>query len=61
MIQEKDYYTVKAMRIYGGSFVQALAMAFEYADSVNAQKIKDTWPEYWNEYETMGEGLTREE
>ena len=59
-MNERDYYTVKAMKIYGGSFVVALAHAVELADSVNLEKIKTTWPEYWKQYEEMGDGLERE-
>lgn len=60
LMDERDYYTIQAMRIYGGSFVFALAQAAERADPINLKKIKQTWPEYWKEYEEMGDKLPRE-
>lgn len=45
------------MSIYGGSFVKELAKLAQRADSRNLQKIKDTWPEYWEEYEEKGQEL----
>ena len=50
-MNEKDFHTVEMMEKYGGSFVKALAELCHRADSINLQKIKDTWPEYWKEYE----------
>lgn len=35
---------------YGGDFVSALGRALYHADSENADKIKQTWPEYWETY-----------
>ena len=35
----------EAARIYGGSFINALATATLYADDQNLQKIKETWRE----------------
>ena len=42
-----------AMQKYGGSFVKALGSTLSHADSINAQKIKDTWAEYWARYLKM--------
>jgi len=42
------------MRKYGGSFVKLLGELAEHADPRNLQKVKETWPEYWNEYEGFG-------
>ena len=33
------------MRMYGGGFVSALAATLTKADTNNARKIYDTWPE----------------
>jgi len=44
-----------AMIQYGGSFVKALGKALSHADWINQQKIKNTWPEYWQQYKNMGE------
>jgi len=40
----------RAMGIYGGGFVKALAECIRRADRTNLLKIKNTWPEYWQEY-----------
>ncbi len=40
----------QAMRKYGGSFVEHLGVALSHADPGNTQKIKDAFPEYWDEY-----------
>lgn len=47
---EEDQTVLENMTAYGGSFVRALAMAAIAADADNLQKIKDTWPEYWEKY-----------
>ena len=51
IMNDQDYRTVQAMEQFGGSFVKALATACFHADAVNLKKIKDTWPEYWEQYE----------
>jgi len=45
----------QAMRIYGGSFVERLGCALFYADYGNTQKIKNAFPEYWQEYLEIAE------
>jgi len=47
---EKEYQTVEAMEKFGGSFVKALARAFHRADPINFIKLKNAFPEYWEEY-----------
>lgn len=59
MNNDKDYYTIEAMRKYGGSFVQSLAAMAQQADHINLHKIKTTWPKYWAEYERMGDKLSK--
>lgn len=54
-MNEKDYKTVEMMERYGGSFVKALAQLAHKADQQNLAKIKETWKEYWREYETIAE------
>lgn len=39
-----------AMIKWGGGFISALGFALMKADRSNAQKIKDAFPEYWEEY-----------
>lgn len=46
----EDFYVIRAMRKYGGSFVQALGEAAAQADDKNLWRIKVTWPEYWDKY-----------
>jgi len=40
----------QAMQNYGGGFICALGLALMKADAVNRQKVKDAFPEYWQEY-----------
>ena len=49
IIEEKQY-VAWAMTQYGGGFVKRLGEALYQADSENAKKIHDTWPEYWAKY-----------
>ena len=39
-----------AMINHGGSFVKKLGEALIYSDPINQRKIKDAFPEYWEEY-----------
>ena len=50
-----------AMETHGGSFVQSLAKAIRQADKENRRKIKDTWPEYWNDYAEVARKKKQEE
>lgn len=56
-----DFYVIRAMRVYGGDFVQALAEAYNRADEENSRRIRETWPEYWQQYSEMAEQLKKEE
>jgi hypothetical protein len=51
------YWTMKAMKAYGGGFVKALADAMAQADHINLEKIRKAWPEYMAQYEAMGRKL----
>jgi len=42
-----------AMRTYGGGFVSALGKALLCADEHNQQRIKNGFPEYWEEYKKI--------
>ncbi|MFA6158878.1 MAG: hypothetical protein WC763_04650 [Candidatus Paceibacterota bacterium] len=55
----RDYWTLEAMRKFGGGFVKALGNAGAQADKNNLERLKKAWPEYWKEYEHMGESLRR--
>ena len=49
----------KAIRVYGGSFMQALGNAMDYADANNLAKIRATWDDEWRQYLEMGESIAR--
>lgn len=51
MYTELEYRVVDMMELKGGSFVKALGAAMRRADGRNFKKLKDTFPEYWHEYE----------
>lgn len=59
-MNDRDYYTIVAMRKYGGSFVVKLAELAQLGDANNLQKIKETWPEYWIQYEQQGKIIESE-
>ena len=61
MKTEQDYWTLKAMSKFGGGFVKLLAELAHHADPINFQRIKATWPEYWSQYEKMGQSLKDKE
>lgn len=52
-----DYWTVQAMKRYGGGFVRALADAAILADDDNLSRLKAAWPEYWLKYSDLSERL----
>ena len=54
MDQDEKVTVSEAMITYGGSFVNKLGQMLQAADHINAQKIKNTWPEYWQEYLEIG-------
>lgn len=49
-MNEEEFEIVQAMRKYGGGFVQSLSEAFSHADRGNFFKLKNAFPEYWEEY-----------
>lgn len=46
-----------AMTEHGGSFVSALGDALQRADFANRAKIKDAFPEYWEQYRGLAEAF----
>ena len=52
-----DFKVIEAMRLFGGSFVHALATAATKADPENLAKIKSTWPDLWERYGKLGADL----
>ena len=53
----EHYWMRKAMRVYGGSFVQSLGNAMEHADANNYSKLITAFPEYVKQYTEMGQKL----
>lgn len=47
----------QAMIKWGGGFISTLGLVVMRADRVNAQKIKDAFSEYWEEYLEMSKKL----
>jgi hypothetical protein len=55
---EHEIAVVTAMKAYGGSFVQALATAYERADENNFIRLRRAFPEYWMRYSRIAkEGM----
>lgn len=54
-MNDADYKVTEAMETYGGSFVVALSRAARAADSINLEKLKAAFPEYWQQYADMAE------
>lgn len=50
-----DNAIILAMETHGGAFVKRLAAAWRVADPENKQRIKATWPEYWEKYAAIVE------
>ena len=55
-----DWEIIHAMLVYGGSFVQALARAWQAADQVNQYKLKRAFPELWELYADMAFRASRQ-
>ena len=50
---EKEITIVDKMAKYGGSFVKALAECFYRADPNNFNRLRETFNDYWIEYENF--------
>lgn len=46
----QDFRIVKSMSIHGGSFAKTIAIAAKLADENNYNKLKQAFPELWEEY-----------
>lgn len=54
-----EYLILAKMELYGGGFAKQLSIAYRLADSVNRQKIRNTFSEYWIKYAELAEvGIT---
>lgn len=45
-----DYEITDAMIVYGGGFVRGLAHLFTLADPQNQERLKNAFPDYWQQY-----------
>lgn len=51
MLSREELFTVDNMIRYGGSFVRSLAVAYQFADGPNRDKIRLlAFPEIWQSY-----------
>lgn len=50
-----DEPVLEAMDRYGGSFVQALADCYRFADDINRLVLKAAFSGYWAEYAAIAE------
>ena len=57
----RDFDVARTMIEYGGSFVRKLGAAALVADQQNLNRIKATWPEYWEQYTRMAKQLSEVE
>lgn len=48
--RQEDWEIIEAMEKYGGNFVQAIAKACYCADGNNYMKIREAFPELFEEY-----------
>lgn len=49
----EEMQVVGMMKVYGGSFVKALAHAMLLADEANFAVLKGAFPTYWNHYASL--------
>jgi hypothetical protein len=56
-MNEEELDIVEKMAKFGGSFVKSLAECFLHADPINFLKLKNTFPEYWEEYKNFGKKI----
>ena len=52
---DHEYLILAKMELYGGGFAKQLSIAYRLADSVNRQKIRNTFSEYWMKYAELAE------
>lgn len=59
-IARQKFYVSYGMCRLGGSFTKALGEALICADYPNTFKIKQMWPEYWEEYLEIGKEMYKD-
>lgn len=48
-----NYEIIDTMQKYGGSFARAMSEAFRRADLENFRRLKEAFPELWDQYTQM--------
>ena len=51
-IHDEKMIVAQNMKKYGGVFISRLGEALIHADATNAQRLKDAFPTYWEQYLT---------
>ena len=54
-IETSDHDVVVTMATYGGSFIKKLANLFFVADADNQRRLKEAFPEYWEQFSELAE------
>ena len=54
-ITTDDHDVAVTMAAYGGTFVKRLGNLFFVADADNQRRLKEAFPEYWEQYGEMAE------
>ena len=52
-MNEEEFEIAEKMEKFGGSFVKQLAICFFRADRDNINRLKNAFPEYWEQYKKM--------
>jgi hypothetical protein len=50
---DDDYAVISAMLIFGGSFAEAMAKAWQRGDAVNRARVKAAFPDLFTKYAEM--------
>ena len=58
--ESEKYQVMIGMERFGGGFVKSLGVALRHADSDNTWRIKQAFPEYWQQYKEFGEKIQKE-
>jgi len=54
-ITTSDHDVVVTMASHGGSFIKKLADLFFVADADNQRRLKEAFPEYWEQFSELAE------
>ena len=57
MTENEKHWMLRAMKVYGGSFVKNLSMAWMCADNANSDVSEKAFPSYVEKYLNMGKHL----